>query len=282
MRIITDTIEYFKHKAHFERSSADRQMFRWLFIPILPVLFVAGLCGCGRTTVTLHETGSQQMIDTTAGIRSDTGAESSSANDPRLNGADGGSNEASEDPNVKDEGFESGFSKSDTGRRASGAAEEKREPETTGLIVVHVCGAVRNPGVYCLASGARAAEAVNAAGGMNEQADQSWVNLAQPLTDGQQLRIPTAEETGDWLTASPGDTGMLQAGEAAQQDSRVNINTADEKALQTLPGIGEARAAAIIAYRNEHGPFEEIGQIQLVSGIKGSVFEKIRDRICVR
>lgn len=141
-------------------------------------------------------------------------------------------------------------------------------------ILVHVCGAVKNPGVVSLPEGSRAQDALDAAGGFSENAGRDFVNLAEPVQDGQKLYFPTTEEAN----ASAAQGAALQE----TGDGRVNINTADIAALCTLPGIGEARARDIIAYRDANGAFENCEDIMKVSGIKDSVYGRISDKIKVR
>lgn len=142
-------------------------------------------------------------------------------------------------------------------------------------IYVHVCGAVKSPGVYRLEEGSRSYDAVEAAGGFEEGAAEDVLNLAQPLTDGQRLYVPNREETaGMELWESPAMT-------KAAENGRVNINTASGEELMTLSGIGEARAEAILAYRREAGPFLVIEDIMKVPGIKEAAFQKIKDDITV-
>ena len=151
----------------------------------------------------------------------------------------------------------------------------KEEPEpvqrkaSVPEIWVYVCGEVYHPGVYCLAEGSRIFEAVEMAGGMTPNAAPELLNLAAEVQDGQQIRVPGEEE-------------RLSAEEDAfsEQDSRIDINTASEQELITLPGIGTAKARAIIAYREET-PFKTIEEIMNVSGIKESSFNRIRDLIKV-
>ena len=138
-------------------------------------------------------------------------------------------------------------------------------------ILVHVCGAVVNPGVVELPLGSRAEDALLAAGGFAEDASRDYVNLAGYVNDGEKLYFPTREEV----------TAGLQA-QAAEDDGLVNINTADVAALCTLPGIGEARARDIIAYRETHGDFKSCEDIMKVSGIKTSVYNKLSDKIKVK
>ena len=157
------------------------------------------------------------------------------------------------------------------------------------MIYVDVCGAVANPGVFQLAAGSRVFQA---AGGYLPEAALTCVNRAGVLTDGQQLYILTQEEMerqgldpAEMSGASDGqmngsagtgqNTGMTAQ---VQQDNRININTADEA---QLTGIGATRAQAIIAYREENGPFAAIEDIMNVQGIKEGTFAKIKDEIVV-
>lgn len=149
--------------------------------------------------------------------------------------------------------------------------QEQFDAETTeeyALIMVHVCGAVSEPGVVALEAGARAVDAIALAGGMTAQADADYINLAAVLQDGEQLYVPTYEETFIW-----------KAAEAKAQ--LININTATLDQLCTLPGIGESKAADIIAYREKQGLFQDKTDIMKVSGIKESLYTKIEALIIV-
>lgn len=163
------------------------------------------------------------------------------------------------------------------------------------MIYVDVCGAVVNPGVFQLAAGSRVFQAIEAAGGYLPEAALTCVNRAGVLTDGQQLYILTQEEMerqgldpAEMSRASDGQmNGSAGTGQntemtaQVQQDNRININTADEAQLTTLTGIGATRAQAIIAYREENGPFAAIEDIMNVQGIKEGTFAKIKDEIVV-
>ena len=149
-------------------------------------------------------------------------------------------------------------------------AESLSAQEEAAVICVYVCGAVRKSGVYTLDAGARVCDAVAAAGGLTEEADETAVNQAKKLDDGEQVTIPAKAETGGESGVSAG------AGNAA---GRVNINTADRDALMTLSGIGEVKAADIIAYREAHGRFQKKEDIMQVPGIKKSLYAKIEEQI---
>jgi competence protein ComEA len=156
--------------------------------------------------------------------------------------------------------------------QASSPLEEAGSKEGAGAqteerIYVHVCGAVRDPGVKELPKGSRAFDALEQAGGFTEDADQAYVNLAGFLQDGQQLYFPAVGEA------------LPRTEEAG---SLVDLNTADEAMLCTLPGIGETRAKEILKYRKEHGGFSKVEELMEVPGIKEATYEKIRDLVMVR
>ena len=133
------------------------------------------------------------------------------------------------------------------------------------MITVDVCGAVLSPGVYDLYEGDRIIDAINAAGGMMDEANADTLNKADFLSDGQQVRVPFV--------------GEEQAAEI--DDGKVNINTADVSILTTLPGIGETRAKAIIEYREQNGDFANVEDIMNVAGIKEGTYNKFCDMIKV-
>lgn len=133
-------------------------------------------------------------------------------------------------------------------------------------IMVYVTGAVNRPGVIHLPAGARTADAVNACGGVLPTADMAAINMAQPLKDGVQIRVPEK--------AAGGSQTMVPA-----KDGLVNINTADEKTLDTLPGIGPAMAKRILEYRQTNGSFQAVEELKKVRGIGDAKFDKLKDRI---
>ena len=148
------------------------------------------------------------------------------------------------------------------------------ETEEAKEICVHVCGSVNAPGVYYLKKGARVHEAVEQAGGLSENADPGYVNLAEEVEDGEQIYIPSKEEVAADLVPK------AESGQAAA-DGLVNINTAGVEELKTLPGIGEIKAEAIVSYRESAGAFGSIEEIMNVAGIKESSYEKIKEFIKV-
>lgn len=149
------------------------------------------------------------------------------------------------------------------------AAIVEQQSESEDVVCVYVCGAVGQSGVYTLTEGSRVYEAIAAAGGLRDDADEYYVNQAQLLTDGMQIIVPVKGETVQG-TASTGSS-----------ESKINLNQASEQELQTLTGIGEVKAAAIVAYREAHGHFTSIEEIQNVDGISEKLYEKIKEQIIV-
>lgn len=161
-------------------------------------------------------------------------------------------------------------------------------------ICVCITGAVLNPGVYYLEESSRVYELINAAGGLLDDADIANLNLVSPLSDGMQISIrakDTERNSGECsvnitndMISSDDSSVLLNSSIITSEASsnKVNINTADETLLTTLPSIGKTRALAIIEYRNKNGNFSSIEDITKVSGIKEGTFEKLKDLICVR
>jgi competence protein ComEA len=140
------------------------------------------------------------------------------------------------------------------------------------VIFVHVLGAVRAPGLYELHGGSRVIDAVSAAGGFLENAEQSGVNLARPVTDGEQLIVPIIGQAprpplqGDATTSSP---------------QLVNLNTATETDLETLPRIGPALAGRILAWREQNGRFASVEDLLNVTGVGDKTFDGLKDLVTV-
>ena len=156
-------------------------------------------------------------------------------------------------------------------------SEEQEVPEKSMIseteceevsICVYICGQVNRPGVFEMPEGARITDAIDAAGGMTEEAACDFLNQAALLTDGQKIYVPTWEEA-------------KQEEQSSKADGKVNINTADAGELMSLSGVGEAKAEAIIRYREEKGGFHSIEEIMNIEGIKEGVFHKIKDKISV-
>lgn len=141
-------------------------------------------------------------------------------------------------------------------------------------VIVYVSGAVNHPGVIRLASGARALDAIDGAGGLLPIADAAKLNMAQPLRDGMQIHVPA--RAGKSNTA-----GAEQSQTTGQTADRININTAGAQELDRLPGIGPSIAEKIIQYRETNGNFGVIEDLKKVPGIGESKYNKMKDRISI-
>lgn len=273
-------------------------------------LFLTGLTGCKSREAQFLIEGLQEAkaeVDAESSEEKTSGQKSKKDTDEKKADTedrqnDGGNSAEFRKKQAESDGSDAGNGTgSDSGKHTSdadiddgsGAVSDKEMQQA--MIYVDVCGAVANPGVFQLAAGSRVFQAIEAAGGYLPEAALTCVNRAGVLTDGQQLYILTQEEMerqgldpAEMAGASDGqmngsagtgqNTGMTAQ---VQQDNRININTADEAQLTTLTGIGATRAQAIIAYREENGPFAAIEDIMNVQGIKEGTFAKIKDEIVV-
>lgn len=163
------------------------------------------------------------------------------------------------------------------GLQKSGSQTENSQTDTT--IFVYICGEVVRPGVYELSWGSRMYELINQAGGFTAAAERNYLNQAEVLSDSQQVYVPSKKEL-DSGKITINSSGNKEA-EKSSGNSLININTADSNLLQQITGIGESRAADIIAYRERNGSFKCIEDIMKVPGIKEGLFNKIKDRITV-
>ena len=145
------------------------------------------------------------------------------------------------------------------------------------MIVVDVKGAVRHPGVYPMQDDDRLIDAINAAGGYVPEADSRLLNHAMRLTDELLIYVPLEGEE-----LPEGGTDLITSGISEASDGIININTADESELMTISGIGPAKAATIIQFRNEHGPFSTPESLMEISGIGQKTFEKLEHQIKVK
>lgn len=154
---------------------------------------------------------------------------------------------------------------------------------TPGRLHVYVSGAVASPGVVRLPEGARAGEAVSAAGGLAADAQSAAVNLAAPLQDGEHLHVPALGEAAPSSAPGPADSGAGGAPPAGAADgARIDINAADAATLESLPGIGPALAQRIVEHRAAKGPFRSVEDLLDVSGIGERTLARFRERIEVR
>lgn len=160
--------------------------------------------------------------------------------------------------------------------------------EKDNLIIVHITGAVKKTGIVKLIQGARIYDAIEMAEGSLEEADLSKVNLAYILEDAQKIYIPFKGEINEnseeqeYITSDFGNTSGIIQNTNKGESEKVNINTANQTELETLPGIGTATAEKIIDYRNKNGKFNSIEDIQNVKGIGQSKYENIKENICIK
>jgi competence protein ComEA helix-hairpin-helix repeat region len=152
--------------------------------------------------------------------------------------------------------------------------------ETGGTIFVDIGGAVQNPMLAELPEGSRVDDAIQAAGGLKQEADMTSINRAEFLEDGQKVFVPSMvlDEEGNLVEASNLASASVDTASTAAM-GKVNINTADSTQLQTLNGVGPATAQKIIDYRESNGRFSSIEDIKNVSGIGDKTFEKLKDHI---
>ena len=166
------------------------------------------------------------------------------------------------------------------------APSARAATDAPARIAVYVSGEVRQPGVYALDSGDRVLDALRAAGGATDVADLDAVNLALPLSDGQQIHFP---RSGYMNGHASGVSSIGSLGSASDRmgggygaGGGLNVNTATADDLETLPGIGERKAAAIVEHRVANGPFERVDDLLEVSGIGEGILDSIRDMVRVR
>lgn len=252
-----------------------------VYVLLLAVLVTCSGC-TGRRSV-VYETFSGSVTE-----NSQEEAESEDAEDAENSGQKETENSAEEDKALKDE--------------AKSKRETEEQTEKAKSLFVDLSGEVKHPGVYELREGNRIFHAIRAAGGFTDQAETRCVNQAEVLYDGEKITIYSrqeAEELGGWkqlsgLTVSLSESGasgnasgsavsstMIGESAAADSSGKINLNQADKSLLMTLSGVGEARADAIISYREKNGSFSAIEDVMKVTGIKERLFEQIRDKITV-
>jgi competence protein ComEA len=213
-------------------------------------------------------------------ITSLTGSDNQSADD----------NQAFEDGQTSKEGLSSNASddrrKSD--KNQSFEMEEtsdnhsKEDLEMSSDIYVHLCGAVKQPGVYQVSVNSRVIDLIEQAGGLTKEAAGDYINQAQQVTDGQRIYIPTKDEVKE----IPAVTDLLidegNKENSSSSKMMININLADAAKLMELPGVGEAKAASIIEYRTTNGSFQTIEELMKIPGIKEGLFNKVSPFISVK
>jgi competence protein ComEA len=147
------------------------------------------------------------------------------------------------------------------------------KPSSRLLLVVHVVGAVRRPGLFRLPEGSRVADAVARAGGATGKADLAGLNLAAPLVDGTQVLVPARAARG------PATGGAAAAQPGAAPARKVSLSSATAEELDALPGVGPITAQKILDYRAEHGPFASVDDLDAVPGIGPTRIEQLRDLV---
>lgn len=156
--------------------------------------------------------------------------------------------------------------------------DEIGDVDDNNLIVVDVKGAVVAPGVYEMNGGERMIDAIHLAGGLTADADETKVNLAALLEDEMVVYIPKLGEEME----EPMFTAVSARSGQSKDDGKVAINQASSAELETLPGIGPARAAAIISYREQHGPFKTVEDLLNISGIGPKSLEKLKEHVMIK
>lgn len=159
-------------------------------------------------------------------------------------------------------------------------AEEKQ-------IYIHICGAVKNPGVYQTEEDSRIFDVILLAGGLIKNADGDYINQAQTVMDGQRIYIPTKQETKELATGGYMDSnnGIGKSNDTKDTEANgglININQASMEELMELPGIGQAKAESIVKYRETKGSFKSIEEVMEVPGIKEGLFSRISSNITVK
>lgn len=153
-------------------------------------------------------------------------------------------------------------------------------------IIIHITGSVQKEGIVELEENSRISDAIEAAGGLLSDANVQNVNLAYKIKDGQKIYIPSIydEEENETISTQNGDNIIIEAKEEITQTDekqKININTATQTELETLPGIGPSTALKIIEYRKENGNFYNIDEIKDIPGIGEKKYEEIKDHICI-
>lgn len=266
----------------------------------------AGMLACGRgeelqlngepASVLASEDTAQSGDTAASGLPgSDLSSGLAASNDPNGASADG-SQDAAETA-----AMENGTAAKSSEIFGTESAEESEAETESAVVAVYLCGAVEEPGVYELPEGSRVVDAIRMAGGLTLTADETCVNQARYVLDGEQIYIWTEEEKeayqrGESVPVSEnveGTSGVSgsggvrflndgsgnNAGEETAGSGLVNLNTATQQELMTLNGIGEAKAAAIVAYRQEHGYFSSKEELKNVSGIGDATYEKLQEQI---
>lgn len=158
----------------------------------------------------------------------------------------------------------------DTPAEPSSAPVLEAAPAPRRMLVVHVVGAVRRPGLYRLAEGSRIDDAIREAGGPRPRAAVELVNLAAEIADGQQIVVPARDRSGAPAASPPGAAGLPAAG------GKVHLNSATLEELDALPGVGPVTAQRILDFRAAHGAFSSVEELDAVPGIGPARLEQLK------
>lgn len=166
-----------------------------------------------------------------------------------------------------------------------GTVSESESGQSNDTICVYVCGKVKHPGIYELAPDSRWYDFIKAAGGFSKKAAKEYLNLATKAEDGEQIYVPSKKEVAAMKKTASTQVSENADGQgrqtASSEEKKVNINTAGKEELMTLPGIGEAKADAILSYRESKGVFSSTEELMQISGIKEGIYQKIMDYITI-
>lgn len=176
---------------------------------------------------------------------------------------------------IESNGFESDIIENETNNEKGNLEDEE--------IIIHVTGAVKKQGIVKTKQGSRISDVIDVAGGINDKADLSKINLAYIVQDGQKIYVPSMDDKEDVNTViEEAGTNVIKDGtNISNKGSKININKATQTELETLTGIGPSTALKIINYRNSNGNFKTVDDIKNVPGIGESKFENIKNDICV-
>lgn len=156
--------------------------------------------------------------------------------------------------------------------------QEKNDNDSSSIFV-EVKGAVKKPGVYSFQSGARVEEAIRRAGGFTSKADTLDINQAAKLEDSMMIYV---RKRGEIERATQTQTAATDIPSDIEKSQAVNVNQADAAELQTINGIGPAKAEAIITYREEHGEFQQIEDLRNISGFGEKTIERLKSELTVK
>ena len=185
-----------------------------------------------------------------------------------------------------------GFASSSTasgggGPPEAGVTAQAGPPTVARVLTVHVVGQVKKPGIITVPSGSRVADAVRRAGGALEGADLAAVNLARPLVDGEQVRIPRPGEPvapvagGSAVPGGDATAGAPGGGATTEAEVKLDLNRATAAELEELPGVGPVLAQRILDWRTEHGRFASVDELGEVSGIGEKIFAQLQPKVTV-